>query len=122
MFAMTDREFLEGLHSKPVALSVFGDRGVIVAVRLADYEGSGGSSLYLLSENGGKLIDTFGGSLSVASHRTNGRYDLLLDTGSVAEPAQSTWVWDGTQYRETTSHPLPPTVAAPTQSELVGKP
>jgi hypothetical protein len=97
------REFLEGLHSKLVTLSPTGERGIIVTPELAEYEGSGGGDFYLLSENGSKLVSTFGQRLSVASHLTNGRYDLVLDTGSVAEPAQSKWKWDGVQYREGTS-------------------
>jgi hypothetical protein len=111
------REFLEGLHSKPVTLRPNGERGTIVSLELADYEGSGGSEFYLLSETGTKLVDTFGQRLSVASRLTNGHYDLMLDTGSAAEPAHNQWKWDGAQYRESASSAPPPAVPAAAENQ-----
>jgi hypothetical protein len=95
------RDFLNTISYRPVNLSPSGQPGLIVQ---ADFFcGSHGCQLYVLKQSGNgyqNVLNEVGGlgSVTVASTTTNGFFDLIADTGTVAFPEQTRYMWDGSKY------------------------
>ncbi len=97
------RDFLKTIEYRPVTLSPSGQQGLIVQATF--FCGSHGCQIYVLKQgnSGYEVVLTEVGTLnSVATAKTttNGFYDIISETGTVAYPEQTKYVWNGSKFAE----------------------